>query len=520
MKSARFVCLFAILLLAALVSVLLAQSAPGSHDTHVLSAEPAAHPLPAEQKPTVNFARAVAYRSGGYAPDFIFVATGDLNGDGKMDLVVTNECLFCNRDGFCDGQSGIVSVLLGNGDGTFQSASIYGSGGEAPDSVTLADVNGDGKLDIIVANENSNSVGVLLGNGDGTFRPVVTYSSGGWNATSVAVADVNGDGNLDLIVANECQTSDNCNNGNVGVLMGNGEGTFQPAITYMPGGQYPFSVAVADLNGDGYPDLAVAGLDGVGLLFGNGDGTFQTGATFSPGGTSIAIGELNGDGDPDLVVTGGGGLSVLLGNGYGTFQSAVTYPSGESDYVVIADINGDGKMDLVTADLCRQSGTCTTGGVSVLVGNGDGTFQSAIVYGSGGLYATSVAVADVNADNKPDILVANRCKPCAVGGSVGVLLNDLESVTKTKAATSLDPAKLNQSVTFTATITSNPAIPNGEVITFYNADTQIGASPDANGVATLTTSFSEPGKYVIKAIYPGDAFHKASSGTVKQTVIP
>ncbi len=155
-------------------------------------------------------------------------------------------------------------MLLGNGDGTFQTAVNYNSGGDFPASVTVADVNGDGKLDVLIANagtgthgEGDGVVGVLLGNGDGTFQTAVTYDSGGFGNESVAFADVNGDGKLDLVVTD---SGTNCSNdgSSAGVLLGNGDGTFQTAVLYCSGGYSANSTAVADLNGDGKPDLVVA----------------------------------------------------------------------------------------------------------------------------------------------------------------------------------------------------------------------------------------------------------------------
>jgi len=397
----------------------------------------------------------MTFGSGG--SDAQSVAVADVNGDGKLDLIVANEC--DNRSGCVN----IVSVLLGNGDGTFQTAVPHSTGGwgggNNAAAVAVADVNGDGKPDLLVANlcasygkcPNGGSVSVLLGNGDGTFQTAVPYSSGGVDATSVAVADVNGDGKLDLLVGNLSLIASDVH-GVVAVLLGKGDGTFQTAVTYASGGIYAMSVAVADVNMDGKPDLLVANLGendsqrfgSVSVLLGNGDGTFQTAVAYRSGGdeaTHVAVADVNGDGKLDLIVpnqlacgtcpSSNGSVGVLLGNGDGTFQTAVPYSSGGNDEgmvlgsLAVADLNGDGKPDIVMVN----QGNGNEGSVGVLLGNGDGTFQTAAIYGSGGYYATSVAVGDVNGDRKPDIVVSNRCSSsgpacdATVNGSVGVLIN-------------------------------------------------------------------------------------------------
>jgi hypothetical protein len=400
------------------------------------------------------FLEAPTYSSGGLYASSIAVA--DVNGDGKLDLVVANECANDNND--CNGS---VGVLMSNGDGTFQTAMTYNSGGNRVYSVAVADVNGDGKPDLVVANNcasesNCNgTVGVLLGNGDGTFQTAMTYGSGGYDAISVTVADVNGDGKPDLVVANNCASESTCN-GTVGVLLGNGDGTFRAAVTYGSGGYDATSVAVADVNGDGKPDLVVANqyacasncLNGtVGVLLGKGDGTFQTAVAYGSGGTgasSVAVVDVSGDGKPDLLVAvfspnggsndGHGGVGVLLGNGNGTFQSAVMYDSGgfNPQSLAVADVNGDGRTDLLVANCGGSSDDCSegrNGAPSVLLGNGDGTFQAAVTYASGGYDATSVVVADVNGDGKPDLLAVNAyaCSGTSSGcsnGAVGVLLGN------------------------------------------------------------------------------------------------
>jgi hypothetical protein len=285
-----------------------------------------------------------------------------------------------------------TSQLRATGSNTalFLPAVTYPSGGQFAASVAAGDLNGDSKVDVVVVNANSNTVGVLLGNGDGTFQPVVTYGSGGRVPFSVAVADVNGDKKPDLLVVNSCATT--CASGSVGVLLGNGDGTFQSAVTYDSGGQRP-SVAVGDVNGDDKLDLLVGNYRSIGVLLGNGDGTFQPAVTYGLGLTgfaySLAVADFNGDGKLDLIVAVGcidyptctsGAVDLLQGNGDGTFQAAVTYSSGgceatsEARSVSVADLNGDGIPDVLV-------GNFSCGAASVLLGNGDGTFQTAVQSG-------------------------------------------------------------------------------------------------------------------------------------------
>ena len=431
------VCLFAVLF----SMQLLAQSSSTSFAQHRARAlKRSAEFSGGLQTPALSFASAVQYLSGGNGPNAVAVA--DVNRDGIPDLVVANWC----TDSTCVASS--VGVLLGNGDGTFKPAVAYGSGGLYADSVAVADVNGDGKPDIVVGTcgfpkiincvASGGKAGVLLGNGDGTFQPAVSYSLGGFGATSVAVADVNGDGKLDLLVATGSA---------VGVLLGNGDGTFQTVTTYSSGGFTALSVAVEDVNGDAKPDLVVANwctdssctASSVGVLLGNGDGTFQTVVAYNSGGllaNSVVIGDVNGDGKLDLVVVNGsttgtdaGNVGVLLGKGDGTFQTAVPYNRGGfgAGSVALADVNGDGKPDVVVSNCSTSSIACahSDGDVAVLLGKGDGTFPTAVSFGSGGTTPFGVAVGDVNGDGRPDIVAANCSSAnCGQGtGYAGVLIN-------------------------------------------------------------------------------------------------
>ena len=391
---------------------------------------------------------AVTYASDGEYPQYAAVA--DVNGDGKPDLLVANSCASAS-----DCTNGSVSVLLGNGDGTFQSALSFSSSGDAAQSIAVADVNNDGKADLLVANVcassgdcTNGSVSVLLGNGDGTFQSALSYSSGGQSAVSIAVADINADGRVDAIVANMCSSNGDCSSGVVSTLLGNGDGTFQPALSYNSGGTSAVSVAVADINGDQKADVLVANsndrngdsLDGsvASVLLGNGDGTLQPAVSYASGGfgaSSVTVTDIDGDGHPDVVLastsldpnTSTGAVSVLLGNGDGTLRGGVNYSSSAwfSYSVASADVNGDGKLDLLLANACNDSNSCSYGTASVLLGNGDGTFQPGVNYNVGAQDAFSVIAADLNGDGKLDLLVGNECalNDCS-NGTASVLLGN------------------------------------------------------------------------------------------------
>lgn len=239
------------------------------------------------------------------------VVLADVNGDGNLDVVESG--------------SDATSVLLGNGDGTFQPSIA------TPMTIglfALGDVNGDGMLDIASTYypDNTGPVYVALGNGDGTFQAQSAVATGFDHPYATAAADVNGDGSLDLVVAN---TGQYAGGNTVSILLGNGDGTFQQRTDYGTGVS-PFDVAVADLNGDGKLDLATANADSnsASVLLGNGDGTFQAQATYATGSYpfAISVGDLDGNGIPDLAMTNyqNNSVSVLKGNGDGTFQAQVS----------------------------------------------------------------------------------------------------------------------------------------------------------------------------------------------------
>jgi len=238
----------------------------------------------------------------------------------------------------------------------FQAPALVDSGGFATESAVVADVNGDGRPDLVVAIQNdpfgahltNGLVSVVLGNGDGTFGRPVTYDSAGNDAVSVAVADINGDGAPDIIVGNYCVwVNETCSFTTAGILLGGGDGTFAPAVPVNLGGSSSQQIAIADVNGDGKPDLlaiVAAPFNGaVATLLGKGDGTFQSPTLVLLSNMnmySLVVGDVNGDSRADVVASGAGGSSsglsrgiarVLLGNGDGTFQILpAIYDSGVS----------------------------------------------------------------------------------------------------------------------------------------------------------------------------------------------
>jgi len=376
----------------------------------------------------------------------VFVATGDFNGDGKLDVISAN------------GAANSISVLIGNGDGTF--------GGHKeftvldPVGLTTGDFNGDGKLDIAAA--TSSGVSVLLGNGDGTFGKHQDFTAG-HGLHAVAVGDFNLDGKLDLAVTNGTD-------GTVSILLGNGDGTFQKHADYSAGAN-PVAVAVADLNADGAPDLAVVNGSSVSVLFGNANGTMRSPIPLATGmgSSSVAVGDFNGDGKLDLAVTNStdNTVSVLVGSGHGAFQNHIDYATGVGpSAVAVADFNADGKPDLAV----------TGATVSVLEGNGDGTFRARQDFGPSG---SSLTAADFNRDGLADLALTNA------SGSVTALIG----TSARPGMLTLSPSAIYGGLKTTLnTVTLNAAAPVGGVsVSLMSSNPAVGAAPASVTVAAGAT---------------------------------
>jgi len=298
------------------------------------------------------------------------IAAADFNGDGKLDLAVLD---------------GDLSIMLGNGDGTFQKAINY-TYAAMNTSLAVADFDGDGNMDVVVADMN-NALVIFLGNGDGTFQAPIVFPTTEL-PTFVAVGDFNNDKMPDLVVIDPPYIS---------VMLGNGDGTFQAPIDNSSFRLHPAALAIADFNNDRKLDVVAVGYfgstTGFGVLLGNGDGTLQPALTYPTKYVpySVTAGDFNKDGKMDIAIAIG--VGVFLGNGDGTFQPEVDYdtPAG---FVQAVDMNGDGNLDLVCS------------GVHELLGNGDGTFQPPQYYPAGDAVWWQIT-GDFNGDHKPDVVVSD-----------------------------------------------------------------------------------------------------------------
>jgi hypothetical protein len=424
----------------------------------------------------------------------VAIVSGDFNNDGIPDLAIAD-------------QSGNIQIFLGKGDGTFTAGAsinpLYeGEGMGMEPSLATGDFNGDGNLDIVV-----NGHHILLGNGDGTFTvgaPV--YNIYGTNAQ---VADFNHDGKADIVVF----TGDS----DFQVLLGNGDGTFTNGPTTGSGGA-GISFTVGDFNGDGIPDIAVTGGFGLGvdILLGNGDGSFTDGAIYLNGAgldaDGVAAGDFNGDGKADLVVSDfmNQTITILTGNGDGTFTVGTPVstgmPAGSTAYqrqVVAGDFNDDGKTDVAVV---IDGNTTSDPSLSVLLGNGDGTFGAPNTFTATpaeSFYDQAVAVGDFFGTGRSAIALLTGVSPSYV-----TILQDVSGLT---------PVKNMPTITW-----ATPAAINyGSAL----SSTQLNATASVSGTFTYTPAAGtvfEAGRQTLSVVFiPTDTTdYSSAEAMVTLTVNP
>lgn len=421
--------------------------------------------------PTTSVSLSASNLTTGNEPRWVGV--GDFNGDGKLDLAVTNSA------------DNTAYVFLGNGDGTFMSptSTLVGTG---PAAGVAADFNGDGKLDLAIANAGGENTSILLGNGDGTFT--VGSSPVTVSPTALVAGDLNGDGKLDLV------STDSVDN-TVTVLMGNGDGTFEEISTPQGIGTAPQSLALGDFNGDGFLDLVVANEESnsVSILLGNGDGTFNTASnvTVGTGPVAVVTGDLNGDGNLDLAVADNTGntISILLGKGNGTFTSGTNVSTGRGPAALaLGDWNGDGILDLAVAN-------STDGTVSVFLGTGKGTFQTGLTFTTG-IQPVSVVGGDFIGAGRMDLALADQGSNAASvllpGSSVTVSPTSLTFPTQIEG-TSSSPMGVTLTNNSSTTLSVTGINISGANSTDFSQTNTCGSSVAAGASCNISVTFKPAG---------------------------
>lgn len=404
------------------------------------------------------------------------VTVGDFNGDGKLDLAIANS------------KSDTVSVLLGDGTGTFTvtSSPVVGE----PDAVAVGDYNADGKADLVTANLDTGTISVLLGDGTGNFTLASSMNVGS-APTSLAVGDFNKDGKLDLVIGRSYY-------GDISILLGDGTGHFTRIL--VPVSPSPATVVVGEFNGDGFLDIAVTDQydNRVYILLGDGAGNFTLASSPATGGSpvSVAVGDFNRDDKLDLAIanTSDGTVSILLGDGTGNFTLKSSPVAGGSPFsVAVGDFNGDDNLDLAVAN------GVIDGTVSILLGDGTGNFTPASSMNVGSA-PTSLVVGDFNKDGKMDFAVNNSL----MAGTVSVLLG-----IPAGPALTLSPPSLN----FGTELVGTSSAPQNVILTSIGSDTvsvnsiaastnfsqrnDCGSSLTPGASCTITVKFrpSSPGTY-------------------------
>ena len=456
----------------------------------------------------VNYYSEPTASGNGYQTS-VGIASGDFNGDGKVDFVVGNSYAFARTEGN-------ITVFLSNGDGTLKSGVNYGSATSTNfqfQFVAVGDFNGDGKLDIAATDAINGGIQIFTGKGDGTFTAGSTYptDSGTYTTWGIIAGDFNGDGKTDLAVVN---LTNGGTTADVGVLINNGAGGFNPVANY-PIATPATEITAADVGNKQldlivplYGTISTPGSSVV-VLLGKGDGTFPTSQSTTVGNNpyAAAIGDINGDGKPDLAVTiddpKNQGIAVALGNGDGTFQTPTLLQTSLQSqlfdlpgpgYVKMVDVNQDRHLDL----LYTNSGFSTVG---LMYGKGDGTFYDPTEYPAVG-FAFDLAYADVNGDGVPDVVTTGTKNGFS---GVTVLLN--AGGTDVAVSSSANPSIVGTAITYSATVAASvrgvTAMPSGSV-NFYDGSTLLGSAPLTSGTATLSTGSTAVGSQSITAQYSGD----------------
>jgi hypothetical protein len=487
-------------------AVFLGLSSASTNDTASASNE-----MPLTVTASASIATTTTISSSGSAGDYLLTAT----------VTTANTTLSAFPSGsvsFIDTTSGnsiLASSALGDGLSTlnFTNAQIM-TVGYSPYGIATADFNGDGIPDIATANSDSNNVTIALGNGNGTFTPTSSSPATGTEPVSLVAGDFNGDGLPDLAVANASSNT-------ISVLLGNGKGGFTAVSKSPTTGSEPATIISADFNGDGIPDLATANLTGntITILLGNGDGTF-TQATNSPiavgnGPVRVAEGDFNGDGIPDLAIANSADntVSILLGNGNGTFKQAPGSPffvGTDPTSVAVGDFNGDGKPDLAVVNFSDET-------VSILIGNGDGTFTPAPGSPvSAGFSSYTLALADFNGDGIVDLAVTN-----IDSYQVQILLGNGDGTFAAAANSPIVDVNCPRSIAigdFTGNGIPNIAIANyaNDTATILVPTRTVQETASASGVSLIGA-----GTHNMKASYPGDSnYGSSTSSTIPLIALP
>lgn len=434
----------------------------------------------AQTPPPVSFAPPVDYTTGTLP---FANAVGDFNGDKILDVAVVNY------------QSNSVSILLGKGDGTFETAVNYTVGTE-PSAICVGDFNGDGAPDIAVADELGQTIAILINNanGTGTFKPAVLLPAG-HAPRGIVAGSLRNNGILDLVVANNL-------GGDVTVFLGNGDGTFQAGVNYAADVN-PKSVTLGVFSSNGILDIAVANhnTNDVSILMGNGDGTFQAPVNYPVGidPRHVLAFDFNKDGKLDLATANGGEstVSILYGNGDGTFQPQVKYNANTSPrWLAVADYNNDGFLDIATSDYDAKD-------VGVLLGTGSSTagqeFEAPTHYVVGN-NPTGLVAGDFNGDGLPDIAVTVGGLPTKPTTFMAVLLNVQIYLTPTslKFPTQvLGTSSTSQAVTLTnnapTSLTISKIALGGTNAGDFSQTNNCGSSLSARASCTINVTFTPKG---------------------------